>query len=664
MKLSLSTAIALAACAEHAVAQTLAHPGARSGAVVEASLSGELLYTRASEGTWQIWLRDLDTGDDVQLTHTPGDKRYPCWTHDGRVAYQSVNQECWVLDPEGGEPQPVLKDVWPVRDVVWSPAGPRIAYARIRTDVIDAANVFTANLDGSDRRALTNDPGIQYTPSWSPDGARIAFVSGDGWGTYDVWTMRADGAELLRLPWDQTHEFLPAWSPDGARLALASDRTGDFEIWVARPDGGEAARLTHRAGLDTRPVWSPDGAWIAFTRSLDGEVEIAAVRADGSSEAHTLVRARHGARDPAWRSKRGAATAKADADAKGAATALEPLFVREAAASRKTFDPSAGESVTLSFATSHAGRVMVDIVDEAGAVVRRLRTERAPAGAQSFVWDGRDGAGELAKAGVHRYVVQLDDATGRKLVFDPAQEPWGEELRPERFEHDAENGVLTWSMPKAGFARVRVALRNFPLLATLLDWAPLEAGPQQVRWDGFDESSHVELRQHPDLWITLELYGMPDNALIVRSSATALGSRAAVAASAPVARRAPLIGGPQAYREARKPRELMLAPRVDLEFLGASDLDAAGREIVRGITPVRVTVDPRDVASLTDAMFEVALYVDLNFFFEEEESTTPLTYLWDTSQLTPGPHLLTVNVFSYDGRIGTLTRSVIVGEPR
>jgi hypothetical protein len=63
-------------------------------------------------------------------------------------------------------------------------------------------------------------------------------------------------------------------------------------------------------------------------------------------------------------------------------------------------------------------------------------------------------------------------------------------------------------------------------------------------------------------------------------------------------------------------------------------------------------------------MFEVALYVDLNFFFEEEESTTPLTYLWDTSQLTPGPHLLTVNVFSYDGRIGTLTRSVIVGEPR
>jgi hypothetical protein len=46
--------------------------------------------------------------------------------------------------------------------------------------------------------------------------------------------------------------------------------------------------------------------------------------------------------------------------------------------------------------------------------------------------------------------------------------------------------------------------------------------------------------------------------------------------------------------------------------------------------------------------------------FEDEESTKPLTWMWNLSSLTPGSQLLTVNVFSYDGRIGCLTRSVVV----
>ena len=63
---------------------------------------------------------------------------------------------------------------------------------------------------------------------------------------------------------------------------------------------------------------------------------------------------------------------------------------------------------------------------------------------------------------------------------------------------------------------------------------------------------------------------------------------------------------------------------------------------------------------MTNALFEVAFYVDLTFFFEDEESTTPMTWMWDTSELAPGPHILTVNVFSYDGRIGCITRPVVV----
>lgn len=121
-----------------------------------------------------------------------------------------------------------------------------------------------------------------------------------------------------------------------------------------------------------------------------------------------------------------------------------------------------------------------------------------------------------------------------------------------------------------------------------------------------------------------------------------------------------LASGDQAHLEFKKPRLQALSPRISLELPSAEGLDDDGRPIVRGQVPVRVTIDPEDAGSMTDALFEVAFYVDLTFFFEDEESTTPMTWMWDTSKLSPGPHLLTVNVFSYDGRIGCLTRSVVI----
>jgi hypothetical protein len=302
--------------------------------------------------------------------------------------------------------------------------------------------------------------------------------------------------------------------------------------------------------------------------------------------------------------------------------------------------------------------VRVDIVDERGAIVRRLGDERIDAGRHAFAWDGRDLQGEPVAAGVYRYVIAADDGAGREAVRDASTEPWGEELKPLEFAFDKETGELSWLMPEAGVARMRVALHDFPLLATLIDWEPLEAGRQKFTWNGVDESGLVQLREHPRLWITLELFSLPANTVIVRGRKG--DDRRATSGEYP-----PLIATAAAsFREARKPRCDARAPEIDFEFPAATELDDRGRPILTGVVPVRVKLAQRDLASMTDSLFEVAFYVDMTFFFEEEESTSPLTYMWDTRELSSGPHLLTVNVFSYDGRIGTLTRSVVIGGAR
>ena len=70
---------------------------------------------------------------------------------------------------------------------------------------------------------------------------------------------------MVRLTQHPGHDAHPGWSPDGRRIAFATDRWGGLEIAVMNADGSDVTRLTESPGLDDYPAWSPDGRRIAFT---------------------------------------------------------------------------------------------------------------------------------------------------------------------------------------------------------------------------------------------------------------------------------------------------------------------------------------------------------------------------------------------------------------
>jgi TolB protein len=216
--------------------------------------------------------------------------------------------DLWILD--GGAPRQLATGGgW--TQPTWSPDGASLAYVYRGTNFSD---IFVTDAQGEGQTRLTtsqssilDDNDWNFRPAWSPDGTQIAFVSDRKTAYPTVWLMNAeDGTRLRSVPTPGLiGESLDAisWSPDGERLAVTLfGNTGPSQVAIVPVDPGrrETARLlTDRPGGALDPAWSPDGAWIAYAGREGNTSEVFASRPNGRDP----VRLTHDgvlARSPAW----------------------------------------------------------------------------------------------------------------------------------------------------------------------------------------------------------------------------------------------------------------------------------------------------------------------------------------------------------------------------
>jgi TolB protein len=134
--------------------------------------------------------------------------------------------------------------------------------------------------DGFDQKPLTANKSLNLTPTWSPDGRALAYISyrtGQP-SLYRAFIYEGRGDTIVS---GGGMTFSPAWSPDGKLIAFTSTRDGNSEIYVSNADGSDMRRLTHHAAIDTSPAWSPTGREIAFTSDRTGAPQIYAMDSEG-----------------------------------------------------------------------------------------------------------------------------------------------------------------------------------------------------------------------------------------------------------------------------------------------------------------------------------------------------------------------------------------------
>jgi TolB protein len=135
------------------------------------------------------------------------------------------------------------------------------------------------NRDGTGLKQLTNAPGNNVTPKWSPDGKLIVYASEPQPDNSEIYVMNADGTGVRPLSPARGDDSHPRFSPDGARVIFNSSRnTPDrsvewskqwHDVYSVKINGSDLRQHTHCRSVCTYPSFSPDGQWIVYRKVVD-----------------------------------------------------------------------------------------------------------------------------------------------------------------------------------------------------------------------------------------------------------------------------------------------------------------------------------------------------------------------------------------------------------
>jgi Tol biopolymer transport system component len=275
------------------------------------SLSGRIVF----DDFENVYAMDPDGTNVVTIADAPGAEFDGAWSPDGKwVVYRdstrglNTDDEIYIARADGSSARNLTNNPENDWGPDWSHDGSTIAFNSTRDGM--PMRGYLVSPDGSNLRRIEGDIWIEY-PSFSPDDSKLAFMGASG-SDYSIYVIELSAGEVTQLTDLPGEEGWPAWSPDGKTIAFSSQRddcafaprdqecwsTGDIgphhDIWLVDADGSNPRRVTPEFGQFV--TWSPDSQYL-----LISGMSLYVIRPDGTGRVALHAAGASGAGIPDWR---------------------------------------------------------------------------------------------------------------------------------------------------------------------------------------------------------------------------------------------------------------------------------------------------------------------------------------------------------------------------
>jgi TolB protein len=186
-----------------------------------------------------------------------------------RITYVTKNAgryHLWVADSDGQGAATAFTSAAPIISPSWSPRGDQLAYVSFESR---KPVIYTHHIQSGQRVAVANFKGSNSAPSWSPDGRNLVVTLSRDGGS-QIFSLDARGGEPRRLSQSAGIDTEAVYSADGRSLYFVSDRGGSPQIYRMPSSGGGAERITFSGSYNISPAPSPDGRYLAYVSRVGG----------------------------------------------------------------------------------------------------------------------------------------------------------------------------------------------------------------------------------------------------------------------------------------------------------------------------------------------------------------------------------------------------------
>ncbi|HRI17573.1 MAG TPA: Tol-Pal system beta propeller repeat protein TolB [Burkholderiaceae bacterium] len=190
-----------------------------------------------------------------------------------------------IADADGEGGQVALTSPEPIISPSWSPDGRELAYVSFENQ---KAAVWVQEVASGKRRMVANFRGSNSAPAWSPDGSQLAVTLSRDGGS-QIYLIDRNGDNVRRLTSSPAIDTEPVFSPDGKTLYFVSDRGGSPQIYRMPLAGGAAERVTFAGTYNISPALSPDGRTLVYISRQGGAYRVTVQDLAGNAPPRTLT---------------------------------------------------------------------------------------------------------------------------------------------------------------------------------------------------------------------------------------------------------------------------------------------------------------------------------------------------------------------------------------